>query len=73
MKLLIIQSSQFPATSSFLGPNILFSTLFSHIFNLYNSLSVRVVSHPYKTAGKIMVLNSLLLRFIGMRQDDKRF
>jgi hypothetical protein len=37
---------------SLLGPNILLSTL-----NLCSSLSVRQqVSHPYKTVGKVIVL-----------------
>jgi hypothetical protein len=36
-------------TSSHLGPNILLSTLFSNIFNLWSSLSMTdQVSHPYK-------------------------
>jgi hypothetical protein len=38
---------QSPVTSSFLGPNILLSTLLSNIFNLYCFLCVRgQVSHP---------------------------
>jgi hypothetical protein len=42
-------------TSSCLVPNILLSTLLLNTFNLYSSLSVRdQVSHPYKTAGKMV-------------------
>ena len=44
-------------TSSLLGPNILFSALFSNTFRLCSSLSVSdQVSHPYKTTGKITKL-----------------
>jgi polysaccharide pyruvyl transferase WcaK-like protein len=40
---------QIPTTSSPLGQNILFSTLFSNTLNLCSSLSVRDhVSHPYE-------------------------
>jgi hypothetical protein len=46
-------------TPSFLGPNILLSTLFSKSHTLYSSLSLRdQVSHPYK----ITVLYSLIFR-----------
>jgi hypothetical protein len=42
-----------PVTSSFLVPNILFSTLFSNTFSLRSSLNVRdQVSHPRKTTDK---------------------
>jgi hypothetical protein len=44
------------ATSSLLGPNIPFITLFSNTLNLFSSLRIRdQVTHPYKTRGKIMV------------------
>jgi hypothetical protein len=44
----------FPVASSFLGPNILLSTLFSNTLSLCFSLSVRdQVSYPYKTTGKL--------------------
>ena len=46
-----------PVTSSLLGPNILFSTLFSNTLSLRSSLNVcDQASHPYKTTGKIIVL-----------------
>jgi len=49
MKLLVVQLLQPTATSSFLGPNILLSTLLLNTLNLCSSLSVRYqVSHPYK-------------------------
>jgi len=42
-----------PTTSSFLGPNILLSTLFLNTLNLCSSHSERdQISHPYKTTGK---------------------
>jgi hypothetical protein len=48
-------------SSSFLGPNILFNTLFSKTLSLYSSLKVRnKVSHPYSTTGKIAVLYILI-------------
>jgi hypothetical protein len=31
------------------------------------------VSHPYSTTGKITVLYILILRFLYMRWEDKRF
>jgi len=44
-----------PVTLPLLGPNIFLSTLFSHTLILYMSLSAtEQVSHPYKTAGKII-------------------
>jgi hypothetical protein len=43
--------------SSLLGPIILIRTLFSNTLSLYSSLNVRdKVSHPYKTTGRIMVI-----------------
>jgi hypothetical protein len=45
-----------PLTSSFFGPNILLSILFSNTLSLCPSLNVRdQVSHPYKTTGKTVV------------------
>jgi len=44
----------YPVTSSFLGPNILLSTLFSNTLSLRTSLIVtHQVSHPYRRTGKI--------------------
>jgi hypothetical protein len=45
-----------PITSSLIGPNILLSTLFSHIVSLYSVLNIRdQVTHPYRTRGKIIL------------------
>jgi hypothetical protein len=53
-----------PVTSFLLGSNILLSIRFSNILNLCYSLNVRdQVSHPYKTAGKTVVLYILILTF----------
>jgi hypothetical protein len=70
MKLPIVQLSPlFP--SSFLGPNILLSTLFSSTLSLRSSLNVRdKVSHPYKTTGRIMVLYTLTFTFLDSRRED---
>jgi hypothetical protein len=65
---------QYPVTSSLLGPNILLSTLFSNTLKLCSSLNVRdQVSHPYKTADKIIVLYILIFTFIHVRREDRRF
>ena len=53
-----------PVTLSFLGPNILFNTLFSNTLSLHFSLNVNnQVSQPYKTTGKIIVLFILIFIF----------
>jgi hypothetical protein len=50
-----------PATSSLLGPNILLSNLSSN----------NQVSHPYKTASKIIVFYNLIFKFLERRWEDK--
>jgi hypothetical protein len=53
MKLLIVQ---FSPTSHYF---FLLSTLFSNTLSLCSSLDIRDhVSHPYRTAGKIIVISS---------------
>jgi len=58
-----------PVTLSFLGPNILLSTLFSNTLSLCTILIVSdQVSHPYKTTGK--VYNSVYLRQANWTTKD---
>jgi len=53
-----------PVTSSLLGQNTFFSTLFSNNLCVYSSLNVRDQgSHPYKTSGKIIFTYILILHF----------
>ena len=53
-----------PVTSSLIGPNVLLNTLFSNTLSLRYSLSVSdQVSRPYKTTGKIKILDILILNF----------
>ena len=61
-----------PVTSSLLGTNILLSTLFSNTLSLCSSLNViNQVLHSYKTMGKIIVVYTLILKFLEV--EDKRF
>ena len=54
IKLLVIEFSPFPVTSSFLGPNILLNTLYSHTHSSLSSFNVNdQVSHTYKTTGNL--------------------
>jgi hypothetical protein len=53
-----------PVTSSLTGPNILLNTLFSNAISLRSPLNVSdQVSHPYKTKGKILVLNISIFQY----------
>jgi hypothetical protein len=62
------------ATSFLFGSNIHLSTLFSNNLNLYTFLNVGdKVSHLYRTTGKTMVLNSLILMFLDSRWEDEGF
>ena len=63
-----------PVTSSLVGPNILFNTLFSNTLTLRSSLNVSdQVSHPYKTTGKIIwartthIIDYLLFAYLLIR------
>ena len=54
-----------PVTSSLLGPNILFRTLFSNTLSLRSSLNVNnKVSHPYNTIDKTIDLCILIFIYI---------
>jgi len=64
------QPSPVPAISSFLGPNILLSTLCPNIFSLCYPFNVRnSVSHPYKTTGKFVVPYILTFRFLDRSRE----
>ena len=63
-----------PIFSSFSGPKILLSTLFTKTLSLRSSLNVSYqVSHPYKTTGTIIVLYILSFTFMSSKLEDKRF
>jgi len=62
-----------PVTSSFLGPNILLSTMFSKTLSLRSSLSMSdQVSHPYQTTSKIIVLYILILYVFGWQTGRQK-
>jgi hypothetical protein len=73
MKLLVMQFSHSPVTSTLFGPNVLLSTLFSNTLSLCSSLNVGKVSHPYRTTGKIIALYILFFKFFDSRREDRRF
>ena len=61
-----------PVTSSLLGPNILFNTLFSNTLSPRTSLNVSdQVSHPYNTTCKIIVLYILIFIFLIVNWKTK--
>jgi len=61
-------------TSFLLGPNILLSTMFSNTLSLRSSLNVSdLVSHPYKTTVKIIILYVLIFIFLDNKLEDKTF
>jgi hypothetical protein len=61
---------QSPVASSLLGPNILFSTLFSNTLFVPPSVWEQV-SHPYKTTGKIIFQYTLIFVFLDSNPEDK--
>jgi len=62
-----------PVTSSLSDPNILLNTLFSNTLTLPFSLRLNDhVLHPYKTTGKVIVLDILFFIFLDGKLEDKR-
>ena len=58
-------------TSSLLEANIPLSTLFSNTLSLCFSLNVSdQVPHPSKSTGRIIVLYTLIFKFLDSRQED---
>jgi len=73
MKLLLYSLLHRPATSSFLGPNVPLSTLFSITRDLRSFLNVRdQVSDSYKATGKTTVLYNLIFKFLDRRRKHKK-
>jgi hypothetical protein len=72
MKVLITQYFQTFCDFFLLRPNILLSTLYSNSLSQY-SLNVRdQFVPPCETTGKIIVLYSLISKFLEEKQEDKR-
>jgi hypothetical protein len=56
-----------------LKPNILLRTLFPNTLGLCTSLNVSdLVSHPYKTTDKIIILYILIFKFSDNKLEDRR-
>jgi hypothetical protein len=65
---------QLPIVSSFFGPDILLSTLFSNTLSLFPSFNIRdQVSHPYETRGRIVVFYISVFTFSDRRREDRIF
>jgi hypothetical protein len=70
---LLCSLSHPPVSSSIFNRNILLSTLFSSTLRLCHTLTVRdQFSHPFRTAGKLIVLYILNYMFFGSRWEDRR-
>ena len=67
-------SLQSPVTPFLVGPNILFSILFSDTLSLRSFVNVSdQVAHPYKVTGKIIVLHISVFIFLDSRLEGKSF
>ena len=74
IKLLVVWFSPLTCYFVLLSPNIALNTLFSNTLSLRSSLNVSdQVSHPYKTTGKIILLHTLIFKFLDIKLEDKRF
>ena len=63
-----------PITSPLLGPNVLLNALFSNTLSLRSCFNVSdQVSHPYKTADKIIGLYILIFKLFDNNRKDKLF
>ena len=71
---LLCSLPHFLVTSTLLGSNILLGGNFPNNFNRRYSLSVfDLVSHPYKTTGKIIIVYTLTFLFLDSTLEDKIF
>jgi hypothetical protein len=62
-----------PVTLSFVGPNIILNTLFSSTLGLRSSLNLSdQVSNPCKTTDRIIVLYSIIFKFLGRKLEGRR-
>ena len=62
-----------PITTSITGQNIFLSTLFPNTLTLCSLLTVGdLVSHPYKTKGKIIFFYILTFIILDIRLEDKK-
>jgi hypothetical protein len=75
MKLLIMHSFlQPPVTSSLFGQIFSSVLCFPNTLSLCSSLNIRdLVSHPYRTTGKIVVSYIRIFMFLDSRREDKWF